>query len=93
MGFFWDDQVKDHVDEPTGAAQADADEDDEDSLADEFDAAAPPETAVLDPATAAEISAAVASFTRRFCEKIHPGESASVSHVFPLAVVSVSYLC
>jgi hypothetical protein len=41
-------------------------------------------------ATAAVISAAVASSTRRFCEKMQPSGSLMVSQVLPLPVVSVS---
>ena len=40
------------------------------------------------PATAAFISPAVVSSTSRFWEKIHPGSSSAVSHVFPLPVAS-----
>jgi len=48
-----------------------------------------PEVELPDPDTAASISAAVASSTRRFCVKIHPGESVSVSQEFPLPVLSL----
>lgn len=41
--------------------------------------------------TAALISAAVASATRRFCVKIHPMGSLVVSHVLPLAVESFKF--
>lgn len=40
--------------------------------------------------TAAEISAAVASLTRRFCEKMQPSGSFSTSQVLPLPVSSLS---
>jgi methionine-rich copper-binding protein CopC len=40
------------------------------------------------PATAASISAAVASFTMRFCEKIQPSGSFWSSQVLPFPVVS-----
>ena len=40
------------------------------------------------PATAALISAAVASSTKRFCVKMHPVGSLVVSHEFPFAVGS-----
>lgn len=40
------------------------------------------------PATAALISASVASSTKRFCVKIHPFKSVATSQVFPLAVGS-----
>jgi hypothetical protein len=39
-------------------------------------------------ATAAVISAAVASSTRRFCEKMQPSASSATSQVLPLAVGS-----
>jgi len=42
------------------------------------------------PATAAVISAAVASSTRRFCEIMHPTGSFSTSQVLPLPVLSLS---
>lgn len=42
------------------------------------------------PATAAVISAAVASSTKRFCEKIHPSTSSATSQVFPAPVLSES---
>jgi hypothetical protein len=45
------------------------------------------------PTTAAVISAAVASSTKRFCEKIHPSISSATSHVLPLPVSSVSFSC
>ncbi len=41
------------------------------------------------PATAELISAAVASSTRRFWEKMQPSTSSSVSQEFPLPVVSL----
>ena len=47
-------------------------------------------TAVATPATAASISSAVASSTSRFWVKIQPGSSSRVSHVFPLAVGSLT---
>ncbi len=40
--------------------------------------------------TAAVISAAVASSTRRFCEKMQPSGSFSTSQVLPLPVLSLS---
>lgn len=50
----------------------------------------PPPTLVPDvtPATAALISSAVASGTRRFCETMQPMVSSASSQVFPLAVGS-----
>lgn len=67
----------------TTAAQA---EEEELELAVEFEAEAdePAET----PATAAVISAAVASSTMRFCEKMQPSTSSATSQVFPAPVVS-----
>ena len=47
-------------------------------------------TAVATSATAASISSAVASSTSRFWVKIQPGLSSTVSHVFPLAVGSLT---
>ena len=47
-------------------------------------------TAVAIPATAASISSAVASSTSSFWVKMHPGSSSRVSHVFPLAVGSLT---
>lgn len=60
------------------------------SAAAELDATAPLPAAESVPATAASISSGVASLTRRFSVKIHPGESSSVSQVFPFAVASLS---
>ena len=48
------------------------------------DAALPDEV----PATAAAISSAVASSTKRFCVKIQPSTSSSTSQVFPAPVGS-----
>jgi hypothetical protein len=56
--------------------------------AEEFEAADPLPTAEADPPTAASISSGVASFTRRFCEKIQPSTSSTVSQVFPAPVLS-----
>lgn len=44
-------------------------------------ATAAPDPVAATPATAAEISSAVASSTRRFSLKIHPGSSSAVSQV------------
>ena len=71
--------------EPPAAASAGAAEV-EDALGD----AVPDEPDDDVPATAALISAAVASSTNRFCEKIQPSTSSSVSQVFPFPVVSLS---
>jgi hypothetical protein len=72
-----------------GAGQADSTTELAVTSVEEGAATAPP-VAAPDPAAAAEISAAVASSTRRFWVKMHPSGSSVVSHVLPLPVLSAS---
>jgi len=73
------------------AGQADATTGEEEDTEVEFDEApdATPDEAET-PETAAVISAAVASSTSRFWEKIQPSTSSTVSQVFPFPVLSLS---